>query len=202
MSRISATNPLNQKKAVFLDRDGTINEEMGYINDIKRFKIFEFVPEAIKILNDADYLVIVVTNQSGVARGYFTEGLVEKVHQSLLESLKASNARIDKIYYCPHHPIEGKGLYKKDCDCRKPGTGMITMAQKEYNIDLSKSYMVGDRYKDILFAKKAGLRSVMVKTGYGAGEFEHQRTSWKTQPRFIAQNLLEAANFIRNHAVD
>ena len=191
----------DRKKAVFLDRDGTINEEMGYINHIERFKIFEFVPEAIKILNDAGYLVIVVTNQSGVARGYFPEDLVKKVHGDMLESLKAKKARIDKIYYCPHHPSEGVGAYKKDCKCRKPGTGMITMAQEKFNIDLSKSYMVGDRYKDILFAEKAGLSPIMVKTGYGIGEFEHQQASWKIQPHFIAQNLLDAAIFIKNNTV-
>lgn len=202
MSNVSDTKTEHKNRAVFLDRDGTINEEMGYINDISRFIIFEFVTEAIKVLNNAGYLVIVVTNQSGVARGYFTEALVQKVHQHLQETVESASARIDRIYYCPHHPIEGKGKYKKVCSCRKPGTGMISMAQKEFNIDLTKSYMIGDRYKDVLFAKTAGLCPIMVKTGYGLGELEHQRTSWKTQPHFIAQNLLEAAVFIRNHTID
>lgn len=183
-------------KAVFLDRDGTINEEMGYINHVSRFRIFDFVPQAIKLLNEADFKVIVVTNQSGVARGYFDEQLLKEVHTKLLTELKNHGARIDKIYYCPHHPLEGRGEYKKDCACRKPKTGMIDMAVNDYNIDLSRSFMVGDRYKDILFAKKAGLQPVFVKTGYGIGEYVHQRKQWKEQALFFAENLLEAAGFI------
>ncbi len=186
------------KKAVFLDRDGTINEEMGYINHVSRFRVFDFVPQAIKILNDAGFKVIVVTNQSGVARGYFDENLVREIHKKLLSDLKKSGARIDGIYYCPHHPEEGRGEYKKDCACRKPNTGMIDLAVQEHQIDLSGSFMVGDRYKDILFAKKAGLRAIFVKTGYGIGEYTNQRNKWKVQPLYLAENLLDAAQFIRD----
>jgi len=188
-------------KAVFLDRDGTINEEMGYINHVSRFRVFDFVPQAIKVLNDAGFIVIVVTNQSGVARGYFDEHLVRKIHKKLLKDLKKSSARIDRIYYCPHHPEEGRGEYKKDCSCRKPKTGMVDLAVKEYNIDVRRSFMVGDRYKDILFAKKAGLQPLFVKTGYGIGEYTHQKKEWNVQPIFIAENLLDAAQFIRDTAL-
>ncbi len=187
-------------KAVFLDRDGTINEEMGYINHISRFRLFDFVPRAIKILNEAGFIVIVVTNQSGVARGYFDEQLVREIHERLVEDLKIKSARIDGIYYCPHHPQEGRGEYKKDCPCRKPKTGMIDLAVKDHNIDVSHSFMVGDRYKDIVFAKKAGLKPVFVKTGYGVGEYTYQRNEWKEEPLFVAENLLEAAQFIRDTA--
>ncbi len=184
------------KKAVFLDRDGTINEEMGYINHVSRFRLFDFVPQAIKTLNDAGFLVIIVTNQSGVARGYFDEKLVREIHKKLVEDLKKKPARIDGIYYCPHHPQEGRGKYKKDCECRKPKTGMINLAVKDHDIDLSSSFMVGDRYKDIIFAKKAGLQPVFVKTGYGIGEYTYQRREWNEEPLFVAENLLEAAQFI------
>ena len=185
-------------RAVFLDRDGTINEEMGYINHISRFRLFDFVPQAIKILNEAGFVVIVVTNQSGVARGYFDEKLVREIHKKLIEDLKKESARIDGVYYCPHHPQEGRGKYKKDCECRKPKTGMIDIAVKDHNIDLSRSFMVGDRYKDIVFAKRAGLQPVFVKTGYGIGEYSYQRREWTEKPLFIAENLLEAAQFISN----
>ncbi len=185
-------------RAVFLDRDGTINEEMGYINHISRFRLFDFVPQAIKILNEAGFVVIVVTNQSGVARGYFDEKLVREIHKKLIEDLKKESARIDGVYYCPHHPQEGRGNYKKDCECRKPKTGMIDIAVKDHNIDLSRSFMVGDRYKDIVFAKRAGLQPVFVKTGYGIGEYSYQRREWTEKPLFIAENLLEAAQFISN----
>lgn len=187
-------------KAVFLDRDGTINEEMGYINHVSRFKIFDYVPQAIKLLNEAGYKVIVVTNQSGVARGYFSEELVNKLHQSLIENAKESSAEIDKIYYCPHHPTEGLGKYRLDCECRKPKTGMIEKARREFNLDMSSSYLIGDRYKDIVFGKKTGLHSIMVLTGYGRGEYTYQRGSWKIRPDHISENLLEAAKYIKGRA--
>ena len=183
-------------KAVFLDRDGTINEEMGYINHVSRFKMFSFVPEAIRVFNDAGYKVIVVTNQSGVARGYFKEELVKEIHARLIKEVEMGSAKIDKIYYCPHHPIEGIGAYKKNCSCRKPNTGMIEEAVLEFDLDLSQSYMVGDRYKDTLFANKAGLKSIFVKTGYGLGELTFQQNVWENQPTYIAENLLDAAYFI------
>ena len=188
-------------KAVFLDRDGTINEEMGYINHINRFKIFSFVPEAINLLNKADYQTVLVTNQSGVARGYYDESLVHDVHDKLREKLKEKSAHLDGIYYCPHHPTEGIGVYNKNCECRKPKTGMIDSAIKELNIDISKSFMVGDRYKDIEFAQKAGLHAIFVKTGYGLGEFTYQRKSWTIQPDYIAKDLLEAARYIKENPI-
>ena len=184
-------------KAVFLDRDGTINEEMGYINHISRFKIFSFVPEAIRILNESGYKVIVVTNQSGVARGYFDEQLVREVHKKLLHKVELTGARIDAIYYCPHHPDEGKPPYRIDCECRKPKTGMIQKAKKAFNLDMARSFMIGDRYKDVEFGRNAGLHTVMVLTGYGKGEYMYQRQQWAKMPEHISKNLLEAAIWIK-----
>ncbi|HGY54329.1 MAG TPA: D-glycero-beta-D-manno-heptose 1,7-bisphosphate 7-phosphatase [Caldithrix abyssi] len=183
-------------KAVFLDRDGTINEEMGYINHISRFVIFDFVPEAIRILNEGGFKVVVVTNQSGVARGYFDEQLVKEVHKKLIEKVEQAGAHIDGIYYCPHHPREGKPPYRLDCECRKPKTGMIQKAKDALNIDINRSFIIGDRYKDIEFGYKAGLRPVMVLTGYGRGEYMYQQKQWQRMPEKICANLLEAVQWI------
>lgn len=183
-------------KAVFLDRDGTINEEMGYINHISRFVIFDFVPEAIRILNEGGFKVVVVTNQSGVARGYFDEQLVKEVHKKLIEKVEQAGAHIDGIYYCPHHPREGKPPYRLDCECRKPKTGMIQKAKDALNIDINRSFIIGDRYKDVEFGYKAGLRPVMVLTGYGRGEYIYQQKQWQRMPEKICANLLEAVQWI------
>lgn len=179
--------------AIFLDRDGTINEEMGYINHIERFKIFPFVAESIRIFRDAGFKIIVVTNQSGIARGYFSEKLLTEVHQKLKECLAEKGTKIDEIYYCPHHPTEGKGEYKKDCNCRKPKTGLIEKAAEEHEIDLKKSYLIGDRFKDMEFAKNLNIKSGLVLTGYGLGEFEFQKETWSFMPDIIAKNLKEIA---------
>lgn len=183
--------------AVFLDRDGTINEEMGYINHPDRFVIFPFVAESIRIFNELKMKVVVVTNQSGVARGYFDESLVLELHRSLMNIMKEQNAIIDAIYYCPHHPKEGQGHYKLDCDCRKPKPGMILKAIEELQIDIEKSLMIGDRYKDIVFAKNLNMSSGLVLTGYGRGEYTFDRKKWDYEPDYIGENLLEVAKQIK-----
>ena len=185
-------------KAIFLDRDGTINEEMGYINHADRFKVFPFVPRSIQIFNKLGFKVIVITNQSGVARGYFEESLVIEIHNQLYVYLKEKKAAIDMIYYCPHHPTEGIGKYKQDCRCRKPKPGMIEKAVQEFNIDLHQSYLISDRYKDILFAKKLNIAAALVLTGYGKGEYTYQKHLWSEQPDFIGDNLLDVAEMIEN----
>jgi len=187
------------KGAVFLDRDGTINEEMGYINHPSRFIIFPYVAESIRIFNELGLKVVVVTNQSGVARGYFSESLVNKLHKELLEKMKDKEAIIDAIYYCPHHPREGQKKYKIDCPCRKPKPGMILNAVKDHGIDLGSSYMVGDRYKDIVFAKKLGIKSGLVLTGYGRGEYTFHKGNWEYAPDFTGENLLDIAQQIKAH---
>jgi D-glycero-D-manno-heptose 1,7-bisphosphate phosphatase len=184
-------------KVAFLDRDGTINEEMGYINHKDRFKVFDFVPEAIRILNERGFKVIVLTNQSGIAKGYFSEELLTEIHEMLQNMLMKNKAKIDKIYYCPHHPTEGKGKYRTECDCRKPKTGMIKMAEKDFRIDKEKSFMVGDRFKDMEFGKKIGLKTIFVLTGYGRGEYTHQRQAWPFLPDIVCNDLLEAAQKIK-----
>ncbi len=184
------------KRAVFMDRDGTISEEVGYINHPSRFRLFPYSATAIKLLNEAGWLAIVVTNQAGVARGYFSEEMVQIVHQRLKQELEDESARLDAIYYCAHHPSVGEPPYRFDCDCRKPKPGLIRHATKHFDIDLSASWMVGDRYSDIEMARNAGVNSAFLLSGYGRGEWEHQRGSWEHQPDLVAENLFDAVKSI------
>jgi len=184
------------QKAIFLDRDGTINEEMGYINHPDRFKIFPFVAESLKIFNQSGFLVIIITNQSGIARGYYSETLVQNLHKHLILEMQNRDARIDAIYYCPHHPADGQEEYRKNCDCRKPKPGMILQAVKEHHISLNDSYAIGDRYQDVLMAKQLDIKSGLVLTGYGLGEYTYNRQLWRYQPDLVADNLLDMARKI------
>lgn len=184
------------KIAVFLDRDGTISDEVGYINHLERLRIFPWSAEAIRKLNQAGVKVIAVTNQSGVGRGYFTEELVHQVHQRITSELAAQGARVDAFYYCPHHPSAPNENYRLECRCRKPSTGMVEDAAKRFRIDPKLSYVVGDSYRDMQLGFNAGARTVLVMTGYGRGEYEHQRHKWPRLPDMLAQNLLEAAEKI------
>lgn len=185
-----------KRRAVFMDRDGTISEEVGYVNHASRYRIFPFSAEAVRLLNERGWLAILVTNQAGVARGYFTEDLIGEVHGVLKRELEKGGARLDAIYYCAHHPTVGEEPYRFDCDCRKPRPGLIRRAAEEFDIDLANSWMIGDRHSDIVLAHNAGVRSVFVMTGYGRGEWEHQRAAWKHQPELVAENLLEAVEKI------
>ena len=185
-----------KQPAVFIDRDGTISEEVGYVNHPSRFRLFSYSPEAIKKLNENHWLAILVTNQAGVARGYFSEDVILKVHDRLSKELSDQHARLDAIYYCAHHPTVGEPPYRFDCDCRKPKAGLIHRAAKDFDIDLGASWMVGDRYSDIELARNAGLRSAFVLSGYGRGEWEYQRAEWKHQPDLVCENLLEAVESI------
>ncbi len=181
---------------VFIDRDGTISEEVGYINHLSRFQIYPWSPQAIRNLNHRGLKVIVVTNQAGVARGYFTEDLVIQVHEKLRHELAESGAQLDAIYYCPHHPSVGDPPYRQDCNCRKPKPGMLYRAAQELNVNLARSFMVGDRYGDIELAHSVGAHSIFVLSGYGLGEYEQQRHNWKVQPEWVVKDLLEAARIV------
>lgn len=185
-----------KRPAIFIDRDGTINEQMGYINHLSRFHILPGVAEAIKKLNDSDYLAIVITNQSGIARGYFPLSLVENLHSYMVETLEKEGAKIDDIFYCPHYPDSKMKEYAIACDCRKPKTGMIRQAQEKFDIDLENSYMIGDHYTDLEFAHNAGIKSIMVKTGYGLGEVEYILPGFPYKPVYIADDLLDAVKWI------
>jgi D-glycero-D-manno-heptose 1,7-bisphosphate phosphatase len=137
-----------------------------------------------------------VTNQAGVARGYFTEEMIGAVLGVLEKELMSAGARLDAIYYCAHHPSVGEPPYRFDCDCRKPRPGLIHRAAADFDIDLGQSWMIGDRYSDIELAHNAGVRSAFVLSGYGRGEWEYQRAAWKSEPEMVAENLLEAMRMI------
>jgi D-glycero-D-manno-heptose 1,7-bisphosphate phosphatase len=184
------------RAAIFLDRDGTICEEVGYVNHLSRSRLLPGSLEAIRLINQAGLLAVVTTNQSGVARGYFSEDLVEAVHAQLLSTVSSGGARLDAIYYCPHHPSEGSPPWRAACDCRKPKPGMILRAAREHGIDLAGSYVVGDSVVDIEAGAAAGLPGVLVLTGYGRGLLEHQKSRFKTEPAHAADDLLGAVRFI------
>jgi D-glycero-D-manno-heptose 1,7-bisphosphate phosphatase len=189
---------LMKRPAVFIDRDGTISEEVGYVNHPSRFRVFPYSAEAIRILNESGWLAIVITNQAGVARGYFSEDVILKIHEQLERDLESGSARLDAIYYCAHHPSVGEPPYRLDCDCRKPKPGLIQQAARDFDIDIAASWMAGDRYSDVELARNAGLRSAFVLSGYGRGEWEYQRETWKHQPDMVCENLLEAVKSIVN----
>jgi D-glycero-D-manno-heptose 1,7-bisphosphate phosphatase len=177
------------RPAVFLDRDGTIAEEVGYLNHASRFRMFPFVAAAIRRLNAAGLPVIVVTNQSGVGRGYFPESLVHTVHELMTQQLTAAGAHVDAIYYCPHTSGDG-------CECRKPKPGLLERAAREQGLDLHRAFVVGDRYGDIELAHRAGCRGILVRTGYGEGELAWNGPQWPAPPDFVADDLTEATDWI------
>lgn len=181
--------------AVFLDRDGTINEEVGYLDRIDKLRLIPGAAEAIRLLNAAGLKVVVVTNQSGVARGLFTEAFVVEVHRTLAERLERQGARIDRFDYCPHHPTEGSARYRRACPCRKPEPGMLLKAAAALAIDLGRSYVVGDTPRDLETARRVGARGILVRTGYGA---EHLETvsAGGTDAAHIADDLLAAVRWI------
>ncbi len=184
------------RAAVFLDRDGTINEQMGYINHIDRFQMLPDAAPAIRILNEAAIPVVVVTNQSGLARGYFPSALLEAVHEKMEDALGREGAHVDGIYICPHHPEAKEEQYRLACSCRKPKTGLFEQAARELEIDLKKSYVVGDRWSDLKAAVACGATPVLVLTGYGKGDYDYIGPHQKVQPAFVAQNLREAVAWI------
>jgi len=183
-------------RAVFLDRDGTINEEVGYVNHLERFTLLPRAGEAIRLLNQHEIKAVVITNQSGVARGYFPESLIQLVHQKMQDLLRMEGARLDGIYYCPHHPEAGEPPYRQRCRCRKPATGLIEEAVKELDLDCSQSYSIGDRGADIELGRQVGAKGILVLTGYGKGEWEYHRDQWKVKPDYVARDLHEAVQWI------
>jgi len=181
--------------AVFLDRDGTLNEEMGYINHLSRFRLLPQAVPAIRRLNAAGVKVVVVTNQSGAARGYFPASLVDEIHALLQKILAAGGAHLDGIYACLHGPADG-------CACRKPSPTLMEQAARDLDLDLARSYLVGDRYKDVATAANAGVKGILVLTGYGRGEYEYLRAAQPVQPVFVAPDLEAAVEWILEDLAD
>lgn len=184
------------RPCVFLDRDGTVSREAGYINHPERIELLPGSATAIRQLNENGVLAVLTTNQAGVGRGYFTEDVLHKIHERLQQQLAMKRARLDAIYYAPTHPDSKIERYRRNDAMRKPGTGMIEKACREFAVDLSRSYVVGDKSTDIEFARNAGVKGVFVLSGYGLGEYEHQRHEWKYEPDHVAEDLREAVSWI------
>ncbi len=194
MGIISSKQPMN--RAVFLDRDGTVNVEVGYLSDLSQLRLIPGAGAAIKRLNEKGFKVVLVTNQSGVARGFFPESFVHETHDLLKQMLLQEGAYIDSIYYCPHHPKVGNSHYTKECDCRKPGTGMIDRAAKDLSIDIKKSFVVGDKWSDVELGQRAGAISILVKSGFGPDDAGNVRPNHLNEPDFIAHTITEAVEWI------
>lgn len=177
-----------KQPAVFIDRDGVINHDPGHLHKITQLQIFPGVPEAISLLNGRKILAIVVTNQSAVARGLITEDGVKKIHKEIENILFQGNARIDRFYYCPHHPDAELPEYRVDCNCRKPATGMFEQAAEEFGIDLEKSYVIGDSFREIEAARSLGCTSIAVECG--SSDFGD------STPDYKVGNLYEAVELI------
>lgn len=177
--------------AIFLDRDGTMNVDIGYVSSPDELEIYPWAPEAVRMINHAGFKAIVVTNQSGVARGLYTEETLASIHHRLMSELERGNAYLDEIYYCPHHPRVGGPSYRMVCDCRKPLPGMLRKAERELRIDLQNSFVIGDKASDVELAKNGGTSSVLVLTGYGRETVSNPEL-WPCKPDFIAEDLLSA----------
>ncbi len=157
-------------RAVFLDRDGTINEEVDYVRRPEQMKVMPGSAQAIRELNRMGFVVVVVTNQAGAAYGYYDEDGLKEIHDELIRQLAGYGARLDGIYYCPHHPDGTVERYRMSCPCRKPGVGMVRRAARELGIDLGNSYLVGDKLTDVGAGKGAGCFTILVETGFGKRE--------------------------------
>ncbi len=183
---------MKKHSAVFFDRDGTINEEVGYLSSLDQLAIYPVSYEAVRRVNEAGMKAVVITNQSGVARGFFPEAFLDVLHRRMRELLAEEGAFIDGFYYCPHHPTEGSDTYRRKCNCRKPEIGMLTAAAQELDIDLERSYLIGDHASDMEAARRASAKGIMVRTGHG--EVEIVKAGHLAN--FIAADVLEAVQWI------
>ncbi len=186
----------NLQSAIFIDRDGTINEDTGYVSSPDELIIYPWAAEAVRLVNESGMKAIIITNQSGVARSLYTEQTLGSIHDHLTRELSKSGAHIDGIYYCPHHPEIGDEIYRKRCECRKPRPGMLIDAARDHRIDLAASYVIGDKASDINLAAEVGARGALVLTGYGHETLRRR----DCEPAIVADDLLDAVKQILDRA--
>lgn len=191
-----------KRPAVFLDRDGTINEEVGYLDTPDGLILIPGAAKGVMRINQSGMAAVVITNQSGVARGFFDETTLSAIHERLKTELKRAGAHLDGIYLCPHHPEGTIPRYTRVCDCRKPATGLVHQAVQELGIDLADSYMVGDHVNDIALAHGCGMRSVLVLTGHGEDERRSLGHGDGALPHHVARNLETAVDWILRDRVE
>lgn len=173
---------MSEKPAIFLDRDGTLNDSVGYVNHPSRFRPFPFSVDAIRLIRDEGFLAVMVTNQSGIGRGFMSEELLSSIHEDFQSRLETAGTGLDGIYHCPHQPNDG-------CECRKPSSGMLLQARDELGIDLEASWIIGDTITDLRAGWSVGTKGALVKTGFGAGTLEYESERWERQPDLVGENV-------------
>ncbi len=183
------------RPAVFMDRDGCLIEEVGYLNHPSRVRILPRTAAAVSRLNTAGIPALMATNQAGIARGYFSAETLAEINAEVVRQLELEGARLDGLYVCTHHPTAGSPPYRQLCDCRKPKPGLLHRAAEELGLDLSRSVMVGDKPSDVEAGQAAGGAGVLVLTGYGRGEWEYLRHVWTVKPDHVAEDLLDAVGW-------
>lgn len=182
------------RPAIFLDRDGTLNEDVGYLDRLERLTLFPWSLDAVRLLRRAGFAVVVVTNQGGVARGFLSESFVEEVRRVIDRRLAAIGERLDGHYCCPHEPHAPVAAYSRQCDCRKPLPGLLRRAARDLDLDIGRSVVIGDKWSDVRMARAAGARGVLVRTGYGASQ--EQAPPPKLRPDAVADTLMDAASWV------
>lgn len=178
-----------KERAVFIDRDGTINFDGHFLDDPEKFEMYPGVGNGVKKLQDSGFKVIVVTNQSGIGRGHFTEEVLFEIHNKMEMEFKEFDVELDGIYYCPHHPED-------NCRCRKPKPGMFEKAINEYNIDIEKSYMLGDRFVDVESGKNLGVRTILIPEEHKREDVLREKNNWEYHPDFISDDFQNAVDWI------
>lgn len=180
--------------AVFVDRDGTMIEDVGYLDRLERLKLFPYAVDALRLLNRGGFKIVVVTSQNGVAQGMLTEAFLAEAHAHLSRVLEAAGAKVEGYYYCPHSPHAAVERYRTDCECRKPKPGMILAAARDHELDPARSFVIGDRWRDVEMGIAAGTKAVLVETGYGRTEAARRPANMPHVP--VVANLIEAASLI------
>ena len=182
------------KPAIFLDRDGTLNEDVGYLDRLERLTLFPWSLDAVRLLRRAGYAVVVVTNQGGVARGFMAESFVEEVRRVIDRRLAAVGERLDGHYCCPHEPHAPVAAYSRECGCRKPRPGLLHRAARELDLDVGRSIVIGDKWSDVKLARAAGARGVLVRPGYGRSQEQAPPADLRADA--VADTLMDAASWV------
>lgn len=184
------------ERVIFLDRDGTVNEEVNYLYRPEDLRLIPGTADAIRLFREQGFRIVVVSNQAGVARGYYAEADVDALHGYMNGILRKDGAEIDHFFYCPHHPEHGIGPYRRQCRCRKPGTGLFEMAEQYYQVDKAHSWMIGDKLIDIEAGKNYGIHTALVGTGYGTQVHREQGEKGEWPYDIFAETLMDAARAI------
>jgi D-glycero-D-manno-heptose 1,7-bisphosphate phosphatase len=185
---------------VFIDRDGCLTEEVGYVNHPSRIRLLPGSAEAVERLNRVGIAAVLATNQSGIARGYFSEETLRHVNAEMVRQLALGRAALDAVYVCVHHPRDGEPPYRARCDCRKPRPGLLLKAAADLGLDLAASVMVGDKLSDVAAGQAAGAAGVLVLSGYGRGEWEYRAADSGIKPDHVAETLLDAVEWAIHRA--